>query len=165
MKMNNLKEVYLAELQELHHAEEQLTQALPTMRDNAQHNELKQAFDKHLEETRSQRQRVESILRTHGADPQAHKDQSMEQLIAEAEKTLAMIDEPSLRDAAMIASAQKVEHYEIAAYGTVATYARILGFPDDQNTLHAILDEEKNTDRTLTELAEKVVNKDAVRTA
>jgi ferritin-like metal-binding protein YciE len=76
-----------------------------------------------------------------------------------------MIDEPLLRDAEMIASAQKVEHYEIAAYGTVAAYAGILGFTDDQNTLHAILDEEKNTDRTLTDLAEKLVNKDAVRAA
>ena len=89
----------------------------------------------------------------------------MERLIAEAEKTVSMIDEPLLRDAEMIASAQKVEHYEIAAYGTVAAYAGILGFTDDQNTLHAILDEEKNTDRTLTDLAEKLVNKDAVRAA
>jgi ferritin-like metal-binding protein YciE len=120
MKMNTLKEVYLAELQELHNVEEQLTQALPKMRDKAQHDELKQAFGQHLEETRSQRERVESILRNHGADPQAHRDQAMERLIAEAEKTVSMIDEPLLRDAEMIASAQKVEHYEIAAYGTVA---------------------------------------------
>jgi ferritin-like metal-binding protein YciE len=165
MTMNTLNEVYLAELQELHNVEEQLTQALPQMRNRAQHEELKKAFDQHLEETRSQRERVEIILRNHGADPQAHQDQSMERLIAEAEKTLAMIDEPSVRDAEMIASAQKIEHYEIAAYGTVATYAGILGFTDDQNTLHAILDEEKNTDRTLTDLAEKVVNKDAARAA
>jgi ferritin-like metal-binding protein YciE len=165
MTMNTLKEVYLAELQELHNVEEQLTQALPKMRDKAQHDELKQAFDKHVEETRSQRERVESILRNHGADPQAHRDQAMERLIAEAEKTVSMIDEPLLRDAEMIASAQKVEHYEIAAYGTVAAYAGILGFTDDQNTLHAILDEEKNTDRTLTDLAEKLVNKDAARAA
>ncbi len=165
MTMNTLNEVYLAELQELHNVEEQLTQALPKMRDRAQHEELKKAFDQHLEETRSQRERVETILRNHGADSQAHQDQSMERLIAEAEKTLAMIDEPSVRDAEMIASAQKIEHYEIAAYGTVATYAGILGFTDDQNTLHAILDEEKNTDRTLTDLAEKVVNKDAARAA
>jgi ferritin-like metal-binding protein YciE len=165
MKMNTLKEVYLAELQELHHVEEQLTQALPQMRDRAQHEELKQVFDQHLEETRSQRERVETILRNHGADPQAHQDQAMERLLAEAEKTLALIDEPAVRDAEMIASAQKVEHYEIAAYGTVATYAGILGFTDDQNTLHAILDEEKNTDRTLTDLADTVVNKDAARAA
>ena len=89
----------------------------------------------------------------------------MERLLAEAEKTLAMIDEPSVRDAEMIASAQKVEHYEIAAYGTVAAYAGILGFTDDQNTLHAILDEEKNTNRKLSDLADTVVNKDAARAA
>ena len=165
MKMNTLKKLYLAALQELHHVEEQLTQALPRMRDQAQHDELRQVFDKHLEETRSHRERVEGILRNHGADPQAHQDQSMERLLAEAEKTLAMIDEPSVRDAEMIASAQKVEHYEIAAYGTVAAYAGILGFTDDQNTLHAILDEEKKTDGTLTDLADKVVNKDAARAA
>ena len=76
-----------------------------------------------------------------------------------------MIDEPLLRDAEMIASAQKVEHYEIAAYGTVAAYAGILGFTDDQNTLHAIMDEEKNADRKLSDLADTVVNKDAARAA
>ena len=92
------------------------------MRDKAQHDELRQAFDKHVEETRFQRERVESILRNHGADPQAHQDQAMERLIEEAEKTVSMIDEPWVRDAEMIASAQKVEHYEIAAYGTVAAY-------------------------------------------
>ena len=150
--MNTLKEVYLVELLKLHHVEEQLTQKLPQMRDQAQHPELKRVFDKNLDETRSQMERVESILRKHGADPQAHQDQSMERLLAEAEKTLTaplISDKPWLRDATLIAWAQKVEHYEIAAYGTVALYAGILGFNDDRNTLHAILCEKKYTDYML----------------
>jgi ferritin-like metal-binding protein YciE len=162
MKSNDVLQVYVSELQELRSVEEQLVAALPKMAQAAQHPELKQAFEQHLEETRSHQQQVETILRRLDAEPREHVDQAMQAIIREAEKMMQMTGDPDLRDAEMIGSAQRVEHYEIAAYGTLATYAKCLGHDDDARALHAILDQEKKADALLTQIAERIVNPEAL---
>jgi ferritin-like metal-binding protein YciE len=132
------------------------------MAERASHASLKNALIHHREQTLLQRQRLESILQRHRANPRAHTDQAMQALISEAEKMASMVKGDGLRDAAIIASAQKVEHYEIAAYGTAAALAGQLDLRDDQQTLYQILGEEKAADATLTELAKREVNQDAV---
>jgi ferritin-like metal-binding protein YciE len=109
--------------------------------------------------------RVRSILQKHGADGETHTDQAIQALIAEAEKMAKIVQGDDLRDAALIASAQKLEHYEIAAYGSAAALAGQLDLRDDQAQLHAILDEERRADKLLTELAKSEVNHDAAATA
>jgi ferritin-like metal-binding protein YciE len=131
------------------------------MAEMASHPELKQAVQRHLEETRSQRDRLDQILRRCGAEPRAHQDQSMQAIVRESEKWARMVQDPHLRDAGLIASAQRIEHYEIAVYGTLATWAKQLGLDEDERTLHAILEEEKRTDERLTGLAKQLVNPDA----
>lgn len=162
MNLDDFHQLYIAELQELRSVEDQLVQALPKMAQTARHAELKQGIQAHLEETRKQRDRLDEVLQRHGASPREHRDSSMQTILAEAEKWAGLIDDADLRDAALIASAQRVEHYEIAVYGTVATWAKRLGRDDDLNTLLSILEEEKRTDEKLTELAKRVVNPDAV---
>ncbi|WP_046867227.1 ferritin-like domain-containing protein [Microvirga massiliensis] len=164
MNVNNFRQMYVTELQELRSVEAQLVDALPTMADAASHSELKQAIQSHLQETRSQRDRLDEILRRHGAEPREHVDQSMQAIVRESEKWAKMVEEAELRDAGLIASAQRVEHYEIAVYGTLATWAKQLGLDEDLRTLLAILEEEKRTDEKLTDLAKQVVNPDAAST-
>jgi ferritin-like metal-binding protein YciE len=161
MNIDDFRQMYVTELQELRSVEAQLVDALPKMADVANHSELKQAIQSHLEETRSQRDRLDEILRRHGAEPREHVDQSMQAIVREAEKWAKTVQDPDLRDAGLIASAQRVEHYEIAVYGTLATWAKQLGLDEDQRTLHAILEEEKRTDEKLTGLAQEIVNPDA----
>lgn len=161
MNVDNFRSMYVAELQELRSVEAQLVNALPKMADMARHPELKQAMQEHLQETRSQQNRLDEILRRHKAEPREHVDQSMQAIVRESEKWAKMVQDPDLRDAGLIASAQRVEHYEIAVYGTLATWAKQLGFDEDLQALHAILDEEKRTDEKLTGLAKRVVNPDA----
>jgi ferritin-like metal-binding protein YciE len=161
MKVDDFRQLYVSELQELRSVEEQLVQALPKMAGMAAHPELKEAIQSHLEETQSQRDRLDEILRRCGAEPRAHEDHSMRALLRESEKWARMVQDPELRDAGLIASAQRVEHYEIAVYGTLATWAELLGLNEDQRALHAILEEEKRTDEKLTGLAKQLVNPDA----
>ena len=122
--------------------EEQLAHALQRMAERVSHKSLKNALIHHHEQTQAQRQRLDSILRKHGANPQAHTDQAMQALVNETEKMLTMVKGNDLRNAALIASAQKVEHYEIAAYGTAAALAGQLGLKDDQRLLNESLEEE-----------------------
>ena len=162
MQITNFKDMYIAELQELVSLEGQLADALPRMAEVASHPSLKNALMHHREETQVQRQRLESILQKHGANPRAHTDQAMQALVNETEKMLAMLTGNDLRDAGLIASAQKLEHYEIAAYGTAAALAGQLDLRDDQRMLHKSLEEEKEADVRLTKLAEGEVNPDAL---
>jgi len=115
-----------------------------------------------MRKTEIQKQRLSTILHKHGANPAAHTDQAMQALISETKKMLAMLTEDDLRDAGMIASVQKLEHYEIAAYGTAAALAGQLDLRDEQKMLHRSLDEEKQTDELLTQLAKREVNRDAL---
>jgi ferritin-like metal-binding protein YciE len=161
MHIETLKDLYLAELQEARSVEAQLSEALPKMIDAANAEDLKNALEDHLGETRSQRERMDEILRRHGVEPRAHSDQSMQTIIAEADKWAGMVDDPDCRDAGLIASAQRIEHYEIAVYGTLATWAGQLGLQEDADTLRAILAEEKSADDALTGLAKAGINAEA----
>lgn len=165
MQINNFKDMYFADLSEMHSAECQLVEALGKMAQGARHDGLRRAFQAHREETESQRDRLRRLFDGHGVNPDMHTDQSMVKLIAESEKMKAILASPDLTDAGLIGSAQRIEHYEIAVYGTLATWADMLGFADDRRVLHQILEEEKATDRKLTLLATQVVNQDALKAA
>ena len=156
--------MYIAELQELRSVEAQLVEALPKMADMASHPELKQAIQAHLDETRCAAVPLDEILRRHGVDPREHVDQAMQAMLKEAEKWAGMVQDQDLRDAGLIASAQRVEHYEIAVYGSLATWAKQLGLEEDLQALLDILEEEKRTDERLSTLAKRVVNPDAAAT-
>jgi ferritin-like metal-binding protein YciE len=140
MQIKNFKDMYIAELQELVSVESQLDIALKRMADAASHASLKRELLRHRGETKEQSKRLQSILQNHGAKLRAHTDQAMEALVNETEKMLALL-EGELRDAGLIASAQKLEHYEIAAYGTAAALAGQLELRDDQRMLHDSLEE------------------------
>ena len=160
MDISDFRDLYLKELQEARSVENQLVEALPRMKETARDPDLKQALEDHLGETRAQLERIETILDRYGADPSEHRDQSMKRLIDEGEKWAGMLD-GALRDAALIASAQRIEHYEIAVYGTLASWAKQLGEDEDLDALLATLDEEKGADEGLTELAKREVNPSA----
>jgi ferritin-like metal-binding protein YciE len=164
MNVDSFREMYIAELQELRSVEAQLIDALPKMAEFASHAELKQAIRTHLEETRSQQTRLDAILHRHGAEPREHVDQAMQAMLKEAEKWAGMVQDQDLRDAGLIASAQRVEHYEIAVYGSLATWAKLLGQENDLQALLSSLDEEKQADELLTGLAKRMINPDAAAT-
>jgi ferritin-like metal-binding protein YciE len=164
MNINDFREMYIAELQEAASVEDMLADALPKMAQKAKHERLRQAIQSHLEETKEHRRKLEQILKRHGASPREHKDQSMQALIGEAEKMAGMVGDGPLREAAIIASAQRIEHYEIALYGTLATYAETLGLDEDKQALGSILEEEKAADEELSDIAFGVVNPEAVQT-
>ncbi|MGO4705170.1 ferritin-like domain-containing protein [Microvirga sp. 2MCAF38] len=158
MNVATFREMYKAELQELCSAEAQLAEALPKMAEKAHHPELKQALQAHAVETRTQQTQLDELVRHHGAKPREHVDQSMQAMLRETDKWAGMIDDPNLRDVGLLASAQRVKHYEIAVYGSLATWAKQLGLDDDLKTLLGSLGKEKRADETLTALAKRVVN-------
>ncbi len=162
MQINSLKDMYVAELQELASVEQQLSDSLPRMAEMASHPKLKSAFTDHRKETVAQKERLVSILKKHGASSTKHTDQAMQTLVGETEKMASMLKDDGLCDAALIASAQRLEHYEIAAYGTVAALAGQLNLREDQEILHRSLEEEKHADALLTKLAKSEVNPGAV---
>jgi ferritin-like metal-binding protein YciE len=162
MNIDHFREMYQAELQEARSVEAQLTAALAKMAEAADNAELREAFEAHLEETRGHQRSVENLLKQLGASPSEHEDQAMRAMIQEAEKMMGMVEPGPLRDAALIASAQRIEHYEIAVYGTLATYAKCLGLEDQKQTLADILEEEKDTDEDLSDLADGIINPAAV---
>ena len=162
MELATFRDMFIAELQELVSVEEQLTECLQRMEDAASHPALKDALARHGGETRMQLDRLVAILQKHGADPKAHTDQAMQALAKEAEKMLTLLKGNDLRDAGLIASAQKLEHYEIAAYGTAAALAGQLELRPEQKVLHRSLEEEKKFDMLLTKLAKGEVNPDAL---
>jgi ferritin-like metal-binding protein YciE len=162
MQITNFKDLYIAELQEMRSLEGQLGEALMRMAEVASNPTLKSVLMDQREQALAQEQRLGSMLSRHDANPRAHTDQAMQALVGEAEKMLTMVKGNDLRDAAMIASAQKIGHYQIAAYGTAAALAGQLDLRDDQRTLHQSLEEEKEADEALTQLAKGEVNQDAV---
>jgi ferritin-like metal-binding protein YciE len=154
MKMKGLEDLYVEQLKDLHNAEKQLVQALPKMAKAATSVDLRQGFQNHLEQTRTHVDRLERIFARLGASAGRKKCKAMEGLIEEGEEAIQLEGDPMVKDAALIAAAQRVEHYEIAGYGTVRTYANHLGFDDDADLLQETLDEEGETDKKLTALAE-----------
>jgi ferritin-like metal-binding protein YciE len=161
-KITNFKDMYLAELQELVSVESQLAEVLQRLAQAASHPELVQTLSQHRNETKIQQERLVTLLRKHGADPKAHTDQAMQALVHETEKMLSILRGDALRDAGIIASTQKLEHYEIAAYGTAAALAGQLDLREDQDLLHQSLEEERRADAGLTTLAKGEVNRIAL---
>ena len=162
MQITNFRDLYIAELQEMRSLEGQLGEALMRMAEVASNPTLKSALMDQGERALAQEQRLWSMLSRLDANPRAHTDQAVQALVGEAEKMLTIVKGDDLRDAAMIVSAQKIGHYQIAAYGTAAALAGQLDLRDDQRTLHQSLEEEKGADEALTQLAKGEVNHDAV---
>lgn len=161
MKLDSLQKLYIEELRDLYSAENQLIKALPKMAKNAAHQELKQAFEDHLDLTEEHVGRLEEIFKRLGQKPTGKTCKGMKGLIEEGAEFLEEDGDESVLDAGLIGAAQRVEHYEIAAYGTVRTYAHMLGEEEAAELLQQTLDEEGETDKLLTELAESVVNVEA----
>lgn len=162
MKLNTLKDLYIEQLRDLYSAETQLVEALPKMVEKATHSELKQALRDHLEETRGQVQRLEQIFRSLDEKPGGETCQAMKGLIKEGEEMIKKRGDDDVRDAGIIAAAQRVEHYEISGYGTVATYAEMLNRREDHQLLKQTLDEEQSADGLLNRIAKQVVNVEAM---
>jgi len=158
MKMTTLEDLYIEELRDIYSAENQIIKALPKMAKAAGSPELKAAFQEHLAQTRIQVERLDKIFTKISKKATGKKCKAMEGLIEEGKELLEMEAEPDVRDAALISAAQKVEHYEIAAYGCVRTWAGMLGRDKDATLLQETLGEEGETDKRLTELAESMVN-------
>lgn len=163
MAGETLQDIYVEQLKDLYSAEQQILKALPKLADAATHDGLRDAFKEHEVVTRTHVDRLERIFAQLGRAPGGHKCKGMEGLLAEGDELLDEHDESDALDAAMIAAAQRVEHYEIAGYGSVRTFAHMLGLGDQADLLQQTLDEEGDTDKRLTNLAETVVNMDAVR--
>jgi len=154
MKLNTMKDLYIGQLKDLYSAEEQLTEALPKMAQAATSTALQKAFRDHLDETQSHKRRLEQIFSNLGVSPHGETCQAMEGLIKEGEDIINAQADSAVKDAALIASAQRVEHYEMAGYGTVRTFANELGENDAKDLLQATLDEEGSANKKLTSLAE-----------
>lgn len=162
--LQSLRELYVDQLQQLHSAETQITDALPKMMEAATEPQLKQALQTHLEETRGHVTRIEQILRQGTGSVDSKNSKGIAALITEGEDLIKDATDNSVRDAGIIAAAQKVEHYEMAAYGTVRTFAEILGEDNAADLLDQTLEEEKHADSVLTEIAD-VANTRADRAA
>lgn len=160
--MDSLKDLYVHELKDIYNAETQIIDALPKMIDAANHDELRNALEEHLEITKRQRERLEDIFDDLEERPTGEKCEGIEGIIQEGEEQLKNKMDSDVLDAALIAAAQRVEHYEIAAYGTVRTFAERLGRDEDADLLQQTLDEEKETDHKLTEIAVRIVNPETV---
>ena len=152
MTNNGLRELYVDELKDLYSAENQLVKALPKMAKAANSDELRQGFEEHLEQTREHVQRLEQIFEQLGESPKGKKCVGMEGLVKEGSEVMDEYEDEVL-DAALITAAQRVEHYEIAGYGTVAAYADLLGEDEQAALLRETLNEEKETDQKLTQLS------------
>lgn len=161
MHMENLRDLYTGELKDLYNAEKQLVKALPKMARNATEPSLKKAFADHLAQTETHVERLEQIFESLGTSPRGKRCRGMEGLIEEAKEMIEEEPEDDVLDAGLITKAQHVEHYEIAGYGTVRTYALTLGETEHAELLQQTLNEEKEADRLLTALAETSINIEA----
>ena len=161
MPMESLQELYVEEIKDLYSAEHQILKALPRMIKAASSPQLKRAFSRHERQTREHARRLERIARELGEKPTGKKCHGMEGLIEEGKDLIKEKPAPNVLDAGLISAAQHVEHYEMAGYGTVRTWARLLGYERQAQLLQTTLDEEEQTDGDLTVLAEAFVNEQA----
>jgi ferritin-like metal-binding protein YciE len=152
-------DLFVHTLQDIYYAENQIAKALPTMAEKAAAAQLKQAFEAHLGETRNQITRLEQVFKLHGHEPKAVSCPAIDGIIKEANDIASEISDKEVLDAALLASAQAVEHYEIARYGTLIAWAKQLGRADCAKLLQQNLDEEKSADKKLTMMAESKINK------
>jgi len=162
MSLDTLEKLYISELRDLYSAENQLLKALPKMAKEASSPELKDAFEKHLEQTKGHVERLEELFGQLAESPKGKTCQAMKGLIEEGSEILNEEGEDSVLDAGLIVAAQKVEHYEIASYGSVRTFANLLGQDEAATLLQSTLDEESETNEVLNQLAESVVNQEAL---
>jgi ferritin-like metal-binding protein YciE len=160
--MKNLEDLFHALLQDVYYAEKQLTKALPKMAKQADNGELKKAFTDHLEETEGHVERLEKAFEMIEKNPRAKKCDAILGIIAEAKEVMDEIEDEQTLDAGLIASGQAAEHYEIARYGTLCAWAKLLGKPQIARLLHETLQEERHADELLTQIAERAVNKQAL---
>lgn len=154
----NLEDLFVAQLQDLYDAEHRLIEALPKMADAATNPQLKQAFELHLRQTQGHKDRLEQVFEMVGKSPKRETCEAMKGLIKEGDEMIGAKGDDDVKDAALIAAAQRVEHYEIAGYGTVRTFAQRLGRDDVARLLQQTLDEEAEADQQLTSIAESSVN-------
>lgn len=158
--MEQLKDLYIDELRDILDAENQLVKALPKMAEESTSSELRSGFEHHLEQTKNHAARIEQILEAMGEAPKGKKCKGMQGIVAEGKEILDEDYEGALKDAGIISAAQRVEHYEIAAYGCVREYAQALGESEAATLLSQTLEEEKETDQKLTDLA-RTINQQA----
>lgn len=161
MPMRSMNDLFLHGLQDIYTAEKRILQNLPKMAKKVQTNELKQAFERHQNETQTQVQRLEEVFKLIGQKPKGVECKAIDGIIGEAQEMMQEIEDEDVRDAAILADAQAVEHYEITRYGTLAAWAKELGHNDAAKLLHQTLEEEKHTDELLTKMAKQRVNKSA----
>ncbi|MGE5431137.1 MAG: ferritin-like domain-containing protein [Syntrophomonadaceae bacterium] len=161
MQVDSLKKLYLDELRDLVSSESQIIDAMPKMIQSASSKELKNAFNEHLDVTKRQLDRLKEIFRNMNEPTEGKTCVGMEGIIREGQQMMSQAADPEVKDAGLIAAAQRIEHYEIAVYGVVRTYAEILGDEDSRDLLQNTLDEEKETDKKLTELAVNSINVEA----
>ena len=159
--IKTLDELFVHTLQDIYYAENQITKALPTMIDKATDPQLKQSFQTHLTETENQIKRLEQVFQMHGHTPKGVDCPAIDGILEEANEVAGDVEDKDVLDAALVASAQAVEHYEITRYGTLIAWAKQLGRDDCASVLQQNLDEEKATDQKLTAMAESKVNQKA----
>ena len=162
MRLDSLHTLYVERLRDMRDAENQIIKALPRMIERVEHSELRAALERHLEETRQHASRLEMIFDELDESPRGKKCKGMAGVLDEADELASEKGEPEVIDAAIIDAAQHVEHYEIAGYGTLSTFAGLLGYDRHQTLLETTLNEEKRADETLTDLAERSINLDAL---
>jgi len=158
MKLETLKDLYIKELKDLYSAEKQIIKALPKMVKAATNEQLAAGFAEHLEQTKEQAVRLETILKSHGQSTRGPKCKGMEGVLEEGAEIIEEEADEEVRDAGLIAAAQRVEHYEMAGYGCARTYARLLGDKEGEKLLQLTLTEESDTDKKLTKLADSAIN-------
>ena len=163
MELQTLKDLYIHELKDLYSAENQIIKALPKMANASSNKELVTGFHEHLEQTKGHAQRLEQILSSHNQTTRGPKCKGMEGIVAEGAEMIEEEANVEVKDAGLIAAAQRVEHYEMAGYGTACTYAELLGDSEGAKLLGLTLQEEEETDKKLTNLAKSAINMAAVK--
>ena len=161
MELNTIKDLYIHELKDLYSAEKQLLKAIPKMAKAATNQELADGFREHLEQTKKHAERLERVLRAHGHSTRGPKCRGMEGIVAEGAEMIEEEGDDEVKDAGLIAAAQRVEHYEMAGYGTARTYAELVKDQEGAKLLSQTFEEEKQTDEKLSELANSTINVEA----
>lgn len=161
MAQKSMQDLFDEELEDLYDAEKQIVKALPKIAEAVASEELRDALEEHLEQTKQHVTRLEQVFQSIGREAKAKKCEGMKGLLEEGENVISELDKSPVRDAALIAAAQKVEHYEISGYGTLRTFAQLLGHDDAVELLEETLEEEKEADEKLTDIAESEINIEA----
>ena len=161
LELNSFQDLFVNQIEDLYDAENRLTRALPKMADAANSPQLRKAFQDHLTETQGHVSRLEQIFREMNIEPKRDTCEAMKGLIAEGDETVKATGDPAVKDAALIAAAQRVEHYEMSGYGTARAFARRLGLSQAASLLQQTLQEEKAADEKLNSIAESSVNMEA----